>query len=168
MPSRDIDNFHHILSDLDDRNVRATFFVQGKWARVYPDEVKRIADEGHLIGSHGYWHAPWPHLNNMAVQSDLNQAYDWIEKACGQNPGRLVRPPYGKKDERLVDYEQVLWDVDGQDWKAPAAFVRMCLDDPPDGSIILLHTWPDATAIALPYVLDDLAAYEFRRLDERP
>jgi peptidoglycan/xylan/chitin deacetylase (PgdA/CDA1 family) len=45
-----------ILDVLKKHNVRSTFFLTGRWVELYPDYAKRIAAEGHEIGSHSYSH----------------------------------------------------------------------------------------------------------------
>src|SRR5215216_4105962 len=45
-----------VLDALAARSVKATFFILGRHAEQWPDLVKRIADEGHSIGNHGYFH----------------------------------------------------------------------------------------------------------------
>src|SRR5436305_10351705 len=45
-----------ILDALKDRGVKATFFILGRHAEQWPELVRRIADEGHAIGNHGYFH----------------------------------------------------------------------------------------------------------------
>lgn len=51
-----------ILDILRDKQVKATFFVIGREADKYPDLVRRMAAEGHVIGSHTYHHV---NLNNV-------------------------------------------------------------------------------------------------------
>ena len=55
-------NAERVLDTLRDRGVRATIFVQGRWAEAYPATARRIADEGHLVGHHSHYHARMPLL----------------------------------------------------------------------------------------------------------
>src|SRR5450759_4344995 len=54
--SRVVPNTRRILRLLNHHHVKATFFVLGWVAERFPDLVLQIRDEGHEIGSHGYWH----------------------------------------------------------------------------------------------------------------
>ena len=51
-----------VLDVLKEKNVKATFFIQGSHAEQYPDLVRRIKAEGHVIGNHSWDHANFPDL----------------------------------------------------------------------------------------------------------
>ena len=55
-PSRIVENTSKITEILDERDVKATFFILGWVAEQFPDMVKRLADNGHEIATHGYVH----------------------------------------------------------------------------------------------------------------
>jgi polysaccharide deacetylase family protein (PEP-CTERM system associated) len=73
-----------ILDVLDERNVRATFFVLGQVARRAPDLVRRIADAGHEVASHGDGHLMITDLSPGAFRADLVTAREALEDASGQ------------------------------------------------------------------------------------
>src|SRR3954471_15450777 len=60
-----------ILDALRDRGVKATFFILGRHAEQWPDIVKRVADEGHAIGNHGYFHRKLHFKSPAYVRRDL-------------------------------------------------------------------------------------------------
>jgi len=83
-----------ILDALKARGVRATFFVLGRHAEQWPELVKRVADEGHAIGNHGYFHRKLHFKSPSYVRSDLTLGTEAIERASGCRP-RLFRAPHG-------------------------------------------------------------------------
>lgn len=81
--SRVVDNTNRILDIFAEANVRATFFVLGWVAERFPSLVRRIADAGHQIGSHGYAHRLVYDMTPDEFRADLRRAQDAIGLACG-------------------------------------------------------------------------------------
>ena len=100
-----------LLDGLKERKVRATFFLIGE--NVEKDEnekiVKRMYEEGHLIGNHTYTHCNLSKLETGEAKKELEQTDTVIEKITGKQPV-FVRAPYG---ELPVDSEQNIYRMDG-------------------------------------------------------
>ena len=79
-------NTGQLLQALDDANVRCTFFVLGWIAEHYSALVRRIAEAGHEIASHGYAHGLVYEQTPQAFRDDLRRANDAIEAAAGSRP----------------------------------------------------------------------------------
>src|SRR6478672_6188131 len=75
-----------ILDALKERGVKATFFILGRHAEQWPDLVRRVADEGHTIGNHGYFHRKLHFKSPAYVRRDLELGTRAIEQACGVRP----------------------------------------------------------------------------------
>jgi peptidoglycan/xylan/chitin deacetylase (PgdA/CDA1 family) len=159
-----------ILSTLSAAHVPATFFVQGRWARSSPDDTRRISSAGHLIGNHSHHHAPMDSLTEAGFRADVSEAEAMLREVTGVDPRPWFRCPFGAGMDdpevlrRLEEmgYVHVGWDVDPRDWHEESdaeAVARVVLEGVHglDTSIVLLHSWPDATAEALPSILDGLA-----------
>ena len=69
-----------ILDALKARGVRATFFILGRHAEQWPELVKRVADEGHAIGNHGYFHRKLHFKSPSYVRTDLTLGTQAIER----------------------------------------------------------------------------------------
>jgi peptidoglycan/xylan/chitin deacetylase (PgdA/CDA1 family) len=161
-----------ILDDLAAPGLRATFFVQGRWALAYPAIARRIAEDGHLVGCHSHFHAEMPLLSDAGLASDLASAGEAIEAATGVDPRPWFRCPFGagSDDPRVLDavaaagYRHVGWHVAVDDWEpdrtgdAIAADALRGVAAHGDGAVVLLHTWPGATADAMPTILEGLRA----------
>jgi peptidoglycan/xylan/chitin deacetylase (PgdA/CDA1 family) len=159
-----------ILDVLAGASIRATFFIQGRWAEAYPGTARRIADEGHLIGNHSHHHARMPLLLDRGLKEDMDAAREAIVQATDRDPRPWFRCPWGAgaEDPRVLavlaaaGYRHVGWHVEVEDWeptRTPQAIAADAIDGirrHGDGTVLLLHTWPGGTVHALPRVLDDL------------
>src|SRR5215211_1085259 len=83
-----------VLDALAARSVKATFFVLGRHAERWPHLVKRIADEGHSIGNHGYFHRKLHFKSPAYVRRDLSLGTELIERTANVRP-TLFRAPHG-------------------------------------------------------------------------
>lgn len=72
--------------------LKTTFFIPGHSIETFPDQVKRIADEGHEIGAHGYLHENPIAMTPTQEEDVLAHCVDLIERLCGQKPRGYVAP----------------------------------------------------------------------------
>lgn len=155
-----------ILSSLANAGAPASFFIQGRWARSSPMEARSISSAGHLIGNHSHHHAPMDSLTEAGFRADVREAEAIIQEVTGVDPRPWFRCPFGAGMEdpqvlrRLheLGYRHVGWDVDPRDWHEDSdaeAVERAVLEavHAQQDSIVLLHSWPEATAEALPNIL---------------
>lgn len=161
-----------LLDGLKERNVKATFFVLGKHAEQYPELVKRMSDEGHLIGNHTYSHVQLNKRNSEAFKEELKKTSELIEELTGQEV-QYVRPPYGtwdKKFEEELNMFPVLWNIDPLDWSSSnvPGIVKKVTSKARENSIILMHDEYKTTVTAALQVIDELQkqGYEFVTVDE--
>ena len=161
-----------LLDGLKKRNVKATFFLIGKSADKYPELVKRMAEEGHLIGNHTMDHVRLNHKTYEEAIEQIRQSNQIISQITGQTP-QYIRPPFGEWSKELqeeVDMTAVLWDVDPVDWKVKNTeiVVKRILKNARDGDIILLHDVYGTSVDAALEIVDQMQAegYEFVTVDE--
>lgn len=160
-----------LLDGLAERDVKATFFLLGERAEAYPEIVRRIAEEGHLIGNHTYSHMKLTAGNETQFLEEINRTGEIIRDITGSTPA-FCRPPFGIWDNR---YEErlgilpVLWDVDPRDWCTfnTQTVVNRILADCHDGAIILLHDDYETSVEAALLVIDELErqGYTFVTVD---
>lgn len=157
------DAAERILDTLRAEAVRATMFVQGRWARSHPDTARRIADEGHLVGHHSHYHARMMLMTDEGIAADLTDGTDAIVTTTGADPQPWFRLPFGSgHDESRVlaaigamGYRNVHWHVELQDWEAWRTGEAIATDaiagarNHGDGAVVLMHTWPGGTADAI-------------------
>src|SRR5512146_1500956 len=118
-------NAEALLVALARRGVRASFFVQGRWAEAYPATARSIADGGHLVGHHSHYHARLPLLTDAGIADDIRDGADEIAAATGVDPAPWFRCPFGAgaDDPRVLaaigmaGYRHVGWHVAADDWE---------------------------------------------------
>ena len=111
----------YVLDLLRSFHVRSTFFLVGERVTREPELARRIVDEGHEIGNHGWDHTSVAFCSRRRIRQQLERCQDAIQVATGK-VAELVRPPYGRRDYRFYDESQRLaltpmfWSVDSGDW----------------------------------------------------
>jgi peptidoglycan/xylan/chitin deacetylase (PgdA/CDA1 family) len=140
----------HLLEVLARHDVKATFFLIGKFAAARPQLARRIADEGHLVGNHTYTHPNLLFLSRAQLRSQLSDCSKAIADATGNQP-RFFRPPFGARRPavlqvaRELGLQPVMWDITCFDWRETSAdkverHARKGIDGGGKrGHIILLH-----------------------------
>lgn len=161
-----------LLDGLAERDVKATFFLIGKNAEAHPEIVRRIAEEGHLIGNHTYSHLKLTAGNEAEFLEEINRTGEIIRDITGSTPV-FCRPPFGVWNTR---YEQelgiipVLWDVDPRDWCTfdTQTVANRILADCHDSAIILMHDEYETSVEAALLVIDELKqqGYTFVTVDK--
>ena len=163
-----------ILEILKKTGVKATFFLVGSRAELYPELVRRIVREGHEIGNHTYTHPNVGLITDSQVKVELNATQRLIEAICGRST-TLFRPPYNadanpNKAEEIqplliaqdLGYWIALEDVDTEDWSRPgvaAILERVRNGRVEGGNVILLHDAGgnrEQTVEALPEIIEYL------------
>ncbi|MGI6227121.1 MAG: polysaccharide deacetylase family protein, partial [Peptococcales bacterium] len=166
-----------MLDVLEEKNVKATFFITGRFAKKFPDIVKLIHEKQHEIGNHGYSH---PHPDRISVEKNLeeiNKTHDILRELTKENI-YLFAPPYGErgpnclKAAQQAGYKTILWTADTIDWQEPPPSVdtlvsRVTEKKLTNGTIILMHPKPH-TLEALPLIIDVIKTkgYEIRKVSE--
>lgn len=137
-----------ILDILSENQVRATFFVIGEVAEKYPDLIRRIADEGHVIGNHTWKHCHPSQQSASELIQEVEKTDDFLCRLVGEAP-RLFRPPMGKlsirKFRRVWQAQKsvVLWNNDPKDFSCGSPYelrAKLTQQRPVDpGDIVLMH-----------------------------
>lgn len=161
-----------LLDGLKDRDVKATFFVTGEHAEEYPDLIRRMNEEGHLIGNHTYSHIQLTNGNRQTYKEELIQTNKIISQITGKEV-LFVRPPYGSWDKSLekdLNMFPVLWNIDPLDWCSDnvSCIVTKVCSKAGENDIILMHDCYDSSVTAALQIVDELTAqgYEFVTVDE--
>lgn len=167
-----------ILDTLRDKNVPATFFVTGHYIQDQPDLIKRMVDEGHIIGNHSWSHPDMTTMSNEQIRTELAKVRDGVAAISDQKTMQYLRPPRGIFNDRVLavsreeGYTSVFWSLAYKDWEvnnqkgAEYAYQQIMKQLHP-GSIMLIHSVSSDNAATLPRVIDDARAkgYEFESLD---
>jgi cellulose synthase/poly-beta-1,6-N-acetylglucosamine synthase-like glycosyltransferase/peptidoglycan/xylan/chitin deacetylase (PgdA/CDA1 family) len=175
-----------ILDILKERNIKATFFVNGVHVRNHPDIAKRIIDEGHEIGNHTYLHSKSWKSNPDNFRNEILQTQYAVKDITGYEP-RYFRTPYNESNGYVTNDDLVNlriieelglqpseFDVDTEDWTTPGIdeIIRNLENDLNSGvySQILMHDGgvnKQQTIESLPKIIDivESRGVEFVTLD---
>ncbi len=161
-----------LLEGLHERGVKATFFLLGQEVTEYPEIAKKIAEEGHLIGNHSFYHNNLCELKREDAVMQVGRTNEVIYEATGQYP-QLIRPPFGSSPDNLV-YEppmvEVLWTIDSRDWALSdvGTIMQNVLPEAKEDAIILMHDSSKTSVQAALAIVDSLQkeGYTFVTLDE--
>lgn len=132
-----------LLDGLKERGVKATFFLIGENADKNPEIVKRMAEEGHLIGNHTYHHVELIKVSENEARLELADTSAVIVRITGKEP-EYMRPPFGtwqRKLEQDIQMLPVLWTIDPLDWTTENQdeIVNKVVTEAEENDIILLH-----------------------------
>lgn len=157
-----------LLDGLYDRGVKATFLLCGYRVQDYPDIARRIFEEGHEIGYHGYSHNSMKTMSRRSIAQELMDTQALLPEGC--RPA-FFRPPGGLYSDAAVQVARARglailhWSVDPHDWEIhnEQAIEKAVLGQVQDGDIILLHDMTTASVEAALDIVDALLKqdYEF-------
>ncbi|MBB6634481.1 delta-lactam-biosynthetic de-N-acetylase [Cohnella thailandensis] len=167
-----------ILDVLKKKQVPAVFFVTGHYVKTEPQLLKRMADEGHLIGNHSWSHPDMTQVSSARIKEELDKVNQEVAKLTNQSSMKFVRPPRGIFNDRVLEvskqlgYTNVFWSIAYRDWEtnlqrgANYAYTNVMNQLHP-GAVILLHSVSRDNAQALERIIDSARGlgYEFKRLD---
>jgi peptidoglycan-N-acetylglucosamine deacetylase len=139
-----------LLDVLAKNNVRATFFMLGRFVKERPDIARAVAKAGHIIGNHTFNHPLLIFKSAAETRSQLLDCRQEIQDAIGEH-SNLFRPPFGGRRPatlrvaRELGLQTVMWNVTGYDWNAPPAAVieKKVARQMRGGDVILLHDGSD-------------------------
>lgn len=171
-----------ILDTLKKHHAPAAFFVVGNMIESAPDIVRRMAEDGHIVGNHTYHHPDMSAISDQAAfQKELDDLAALYQETTGQPLSDFYRPPQGKystenlKQAQTLGYRTIFWSLAYVDWytdnqpTAEQAYAKL-LPRIHDGAIVLLHSTSKTNA----EILDDLLTkwedmgYTFAPLTELP
>ena len=153
-----------ILDALKKHNAPAAFFVVGNMIETAPEIIRRMAEEGHIVGNHTFHHPDMSAISDQAAfQKELDSLAALYQETTGKELPRFYRPPQGKyseenlKQAQALGYRTVFWSLAYVDWytdnqpTAEQAYGKL-LPRIHDGAIVLLHSTSKTTAD----ILDEL------------
>jgi peptidoglycan-N-acetylmuramic acid deacetylase len=159
-------NTAKILDTLKEKNVKAIFFITGDYAKKEKSLVRRMIDEGHIVGNHGMKHKSLPALDEEALASEIMTLHDFVKDEYGYEMTYL-RPPCGEFSEKsLYDiqnlgYTTLMWSFAYVDWEENsqpdrATALERVLTAAHGGEIALLHAVSNTNAEILGDIIDGI------------
>ncbi|MDO4732021.1 MAG: polysaccharide deacetylase family protein [Bacillota bacterium] len=153
-----------MLQTLAEEDVKASFFLSGRWTELQPELAAEIAAAGHEIGNHGFSHSSPNASSREEVREEIHRAGTAILKATGQQTS-LYAPPSGECEPHVLEaaeqsgHKTILWSVDTIDWQKPdpATILQRVKSKIHGGAIILAHP-TESTAEILGQMIKELKA----------
>lgn len=172
------DYLYEILDLLDENNVKATFFIMGKWV-IYPEgnreKLVEIHKRGHEIGNHSYVHPDFKNIGKERIIEEVKKTEEIIEKEVGVKTNLFRFPSGSYSQESLsaiegLEYKSIQWDVDSVDWKGESKEreYKKVIDNVKGGSILLYHNNGKYTVENLKEIIPKLKSegYEFVKISD--
>ncbi len=156
----------HILDTLKEKNCPAVFFVTMDYVKSEPELIRRMIDEGHIIGNHSVSHPCMPTLSIEEAKAEITELHDYLWKEYSYQMV-YFRPPKGEFSEQTLalaqqlGYTHVFWSFAYRDWvvddqpQAGTALNKL-LDGAHDGAIYLLHAVSSTNTAILGDFIDGL------------
>ena len=168
-----------ILDVLKKHNAPAAFFLVGNYIEKNGDLVRRMVDEGHIVGNHTMHHFDMSKLSDKeAFTKELQDLETLFKETTGKDLPKYYRPPQGiYSQENLqmakdLGYKTVFWSLAYVDWRNDAqptkeeAFAKL-LPRIHNGAVVLLHSTSSTNAEILDELLTkwESAGYRFATID---
>ncbi len=167
-----------ILDVLKEKGVQGTFFITAHYLNTASELVKRMIDEGHIVGNHTVKHKSMPSLTDEEIKEEvikLNQLlYEKFEYEM-----KYLRPPKGEFSERTLKITQnlgfktVMWSFAYVDWNEdsqpnPDEALDKIKSNFHNGEVMLLHSTSKTNSEIMGQIIDEARkeGYEFKSLDD--
>ena len=173
-------NTGKILDALQKHNAKGAFFLVGNFIEKNGDLVRRMAQEGHIVGNHTMHHPDMSKISDPeAFRAELQGVEDLYEKATGKQLDRYYRPPQGifsqenLKQAQALGYRTLFWSLAYVDWnrdRQPSreqAFGKL-IPRTHNGAVVLLHLTSDTNGEIMDELLTkwEQLGYRFGTVDE--
>ncbi|MBE6959369.1 MAG: delta-lactam-biosynthetic de-N-acetylase [Ruminococcaceae bacterium] len=169
-----------ILDALKKHNAPAAFFLVGNYLEKNPDLVRRMVEEGHIVGNHTMHHPDMSKIADpTAFEKELLDLEVLFKEITGQNMPKYYRPPQGTYSEsnlkmaKELGYKTIFWSLAYVDWNnqsqpTPEQAYAKLLPRIHDGAIVLLHSTSQTNAQILDELLSkwESMGYRFASLEE--
>lgn len=167
-----------IICVLEEKNIKASFFITGDFVTRFPDLVKKLEGHGHLICSHSYSHRSITNMSNEEIKSDLEKLENAYYNLTNKPIAKYFRPPKGDFDKESLayisslGYKNIFWSMAHYDWDVNKQMSiekteKIVLDNLHNGAIILMHSVSISNARSLPNIIDKAKeqGYTFETLE---
>lgn len=167
-----------ILDVLKEKNVKATFFITAHYLNTAENIVKRMIEEGHIVGNHTVNHKCLPDLKDEEVENEIMNLHKAVFDKFGYEMV-YFRPPKGEFSGRVINlskklgYTTVMWSSAYDDWdnskqNREEYGKKKILDNLHNGCVLLLHATSKDNMNILGDVIDSARkmGYEFKNINE--
>ncbi|MGI6307877.1 MAG: polysaccharide deacetylase family protein [Dethiobacteria bacterium] len=152
-----------LLELLDEREIKAVFFMTGQWLKKHPLKAKKIIEHGHWIGNHTHSHSRLPLMEEEEITEEIYLFNNLCKETLNEKPV-FFRPPYGEYNPRIVriarenDCFTLLWSINALmlsnlEMELIMSHIEEQIHA---GAVILFHTTSPGILESLPQFIDFL------------
>lgn len=166
-----------ILEVLKQNNVKACFFITAHYLNTQPNLVKKMIDDGHIVGNHTVNHKSMPEIDNETIKKEVMDLHTAVYDKFGYEM-KYIRPPKGEFSERTLNftnslgYKTVMWSLAYDDWDESKQGreeygKKKVIENIHNGAIILLHSNSKDNSNILNDVIKEIKnlGYEFDTIE---
>ena len=167
-----------ILDILAENNVKATFFITAHYLNTAENIVKRMIEEGHIVGNHTVNHKCLPNISDEEIQDEIMKLHNAVYEKFGYEM-TYFRPPKGEFSERVIDiakklnYTTVMWSSAYDDWdenkqNREEYGKKKIVENVHNGCVLLLHATSKDNSIILSDIIKQIRemGYELKNINE--
>lgn len=167
-----------ILDALKEKGVQATFFITAHYLNTAGDLVKRMINEGHIVGNHTVNHPSMPEISDEKIKTELMTLNQVVYEKFGYEM-KYMRPPKGEFSERTLalteslGFKTVMWSFAYVDWNEDSQpdrndALNKIISNLHNGEVMLLHSTSKTNAEIMAELIDKVRqeGYEFKSLEE--
>lgn len=152
-----------ILDVLREYDVKAVFFITGPYLNGHQDLVRRMVEEGHIVGNHTIHHPSLPEIDDKQVEEEILGLERAFQEKFNENMP-FLRPPKGEYSERTLaltqnlGYCNLFWSFAYDDWyrdkiRGPQYAYDIVMRNLHNGAVLLLHAVSKDNAQALESII---------------
>ncbi|MEG0229483.1 MAG: polysaccharide deacetylase family protein [Oscillospiraceae bacterium] len=166
-----------ILDTLKEKNVSGLFFVTYDFAKNNAELIKRMIDEGHIVGNHSHKHPSFPDISTQKMIDEIQFLHNYIKENFGYEM-KYFRFPMGEFSEKslavckALGYKSIFWSFAYLDWNVnsqpdPTTAFNTISKNAHNGCIYLLHAVSKTNTSILGRVIDDIRekGYDISKFD---
>lgn len=166
-----------ILDALEKTDVKATFFITAHYLNTASDLVKRMIEDGHIVGNHTVNHKDLTTLSDEEIKKEIMDLHNAVYQKFGYEM-KYFRPPKGEFSERVISianslgYKTVMWSFAYDDWDKEKQNreeygKKKIINNIHNGAVILLHATSKDNSNILKPVIETLQSkgYTFKNID---
>jgi peptidoglycan/xylan/chitin deacetylase (PgdA/CDA1 family) len=149
-----------VLVLLEREHINATFFLVGAHVPGNEALLRRMQNDGDVIGNHSWDHADFTKLSAADIAREVDKTQSVI-MAAGVPAPKIIRPPYGAIDPKVLSQLHltvVRWNIDSEDWTTTDVrlIMKHITSEAKPGGIMLMHDTRKSTIDAITAALPDL------------
>ncbi len=158
-----VDNISSLVDSLSKMKVKATFYITGELASKYPEEVKKIVNNGNELGNLSYKYISLEDKSEEEISEQISKCTKILEDISGSKI-TTFRAPYGEYNDTIIkqarsqNLEVIQWNIDSLDYNGldEDEMIERINQNLTPGSIILMHNSSKNTAQSIENIIHNI------------